>query len=81
MGAWRGHPSVKPGAAMDAAVRIVRGRSPLRRTAPAARRTFQTESRERPLAARRPLTPWTRNGVWYPNPRMTPGLVPRLLHP
>ena len=67
MGAWRGHPSVKPGAAMHAAVRVVRDRAPLRRTAAASAPISYREQRGQARPARGPMIPWTRNGAWYPN--------------
>jgi hypothetical protein len=89
MGAWRGSSHIQPGAAMTAALRVVRAHAPGRRTATAATEaaaatvaSAEPASLPRSRARRRPhLAPWARSGVRHPNPRMDDGLVPRLLHP
>ena len=88
MGAWRGHPNVKPGARMAAAVRRMRAHRPQRGASPVAAGPTRIPAGTEPIAVAPPaptgsprLSSWTRHGVGYPNPRMTKRLAPRLLHP
>jgi hypothetical protein len=87
MGAWRGSSHIHPGATMTAALRIVRDHAPRRadfperNDVPGAEVPGAESRARRPARPRSHLAPWARSGVRHPNPRMSEGLVARLLHP
>lgn len=94
MGAWRGSAHIRPAATLTWARRVVREHSALRHTtrvpgdiagntvAGAAGGPTERAIARQHAGRRVPeRAPWARSGVRHPNPRMSEGLVARLLHP
>ena len=70
MASWRGHPSVKPGARMTAAIRRMRAHTPTRPgMRPSATPVLATVA-----------VPSVRTVGWTASRTPAPGLVPRVVH-